>query len=115
MKVRVIQVPDYDAQNKFGFCKLLPKIPEQNSDFGFFLPSPNSRGQVGEPPTPTVTPRHALACGRAHKAVAQDVPALGSVHAGGTTGQDNRNLNFYPNLFYFIPQHSSHIIKARRC
>jgi hypothetical protein len=59
MKVRVIQVfrvPDCDTrinQNKFGFCKLLPEIPELNLDFGFgfgysgfgfrvtgFLPSP---------------------------------------------------------------------------
>jgi hypothetical protein len=43
MKVRVIQVfrvPDYDTRiirNKFGFCKLLPEIPERNSDFGFGL------------------------------------------------------------------------------
>jgi hypothetical protein len=52
MKVRVIRVPDCDTQiirNKFGFCKLLPEIPEQNSGFGYFgfgfwvmifLPSP---------------------------------------------------------------------------
>jgi hypothetical protein len=42
MKVRVIRVfrvLDCDTritQNKFGFCKLLPKIPEQNSGFGYF-------------------------------------------------------------------------------
>jgi hypothetical protein len=39
MKVRVIRVPDYDTRitkNKFGFCKLLPKIPKQNSGFGYF-------------------------------------------------------------------------------
>jgi hypothetical protein len=42
MKVRVIRVfrvPDCDTritQKKFGFCKLLPKIPEQNSGFGYF-------------------------------------------------------------------------------
>jgi hypothetical protein len=42
MKVRVIQVfrvPDCDTritQNKFGFCKLLPEIPEQKSGFGYF-------------------------------------------------------------------------------
>jgi hypothetical protein len=39
MKVRVIRVPDYDTRitrNKFGFCKLLPKILEQNSGFGYF-------------------------------------------------------------------------------
>jgi hypothetical protein len=39
MKVRVIrvfQVPDCDTRNKFGFCKLLPEIPEQNSSFGYF-------------------------------------------------------------------------------
>jgi hypothetical protein len=42
MKVRVIQVfrvPDCDTRitrNKFGFCKLLPEIPEQNSGFGYF-------------------------------------------------------------------------------
>jgi hypothetical protein len=55
MKVRVFRVPDCDTQitrTKFGFCKLLPKIPEQNlgsgyfrSGFGFrvmsFLPSPS--------------------------------------------------------------------------
>jgi hypothetical protein len=52
MKVRVIRVPDCDTritQNKFGFCKLLPEIFEQNSGFGYFgfgfrvtgfLPSP---------------------------------------------------------------------------
>jgi hypothetical protein len=55
MKVRVIRVfrvPDCDTlitRNKFGFCKLLPEIPEQNSGFGYsgfgfqvtgFLPSP---------------------------------------------------------------------------
>jgi hypothetical protein len=34
MKVRVIRVPDCDTRiirTKFGFCKLLPEIPEQNS------------------------------------------------------------------------------------
>jgi hypothetical protein len=42
MKVRVIRVfrvPDCDTritQNNFGFCKLLPEIPEQNSGFGYF-------------------------------------------------------------------------------
>jgi hypothetical protein len=42
MKVRVIRVfrvPDCDTRitrNKFGFCKLLPEIPEQNSGFGYF-------------------------------------------------------------------------------
>jgi hypothetical protein len=42
MKVRVIRVfrvPDCDTritQNKFGFYKLLPEIPEQNSGFGYF-------------------------------------------------------------------------------
>jgi hypothetical protein len=38
MKVRVIRVPDCDTwitRNKFGFYKLLPEIPEQNSGFGF--------------------------------------------------------------------------------
>jgi hypothetical protein len=24
------------TRNKFGFCKLLPEIPEQNSGFGYF-------------------------------------------------------------------------------
>jgi hypothetical protein len=67
MKVRVIRVfrvPDCDTRitrNKFGFCKLLPEIPKQNSGFGYFrfgfgfgyfgfgfrvtgfLPSPNRR------------------------------------------------------------------------
>jgi hypothetical protein len=51
MKVRVIRVPDCDTRTKFGFCKLLPEIPEQNSGFGYFgfgfrvtgfLPSPRS-------------------------------------------------------------------------
>jgi hypothetical protein len=54
MKVRVIRVPDCDTRitrNNFGFCKLLPEIPEQNSGFGYFgfgfrvtgfLPSPSS-------------------------------------------------------------------------
>jgi hypothetical protein len=67
MKVRVIrvfQVPDCDTRitrNKFGFCKLLPEIPEQKSGFGYFgfgyfgfgfrvtdfLPSPSSiRGRI---------------------------------------------------------------------
>jgi hypothetical protein len=39
MKVRVFRVPDCDTQitrTKFGFCKLLPEIPEQNSGFGYF-------------------------------------------------------------------------------
>jgi hypothetical protein len=42
MKVRVIRVfrvPDCDTRitrNNFGFCKLLPEIPEQNSGFGYF-------------------------------------------------------------------------------
>jgi hypothetical protein len=42
MKVRVIRVfrvPDCDTRitrNNFGFCKLLPEIPEQNSSFGYF-------------------------------------------------------------------------------
>jgi hypothetical protein len=58
MKVRVIRVfrvPDCDTRitrNKFGFCKLLPEIPEQSSGFGYFefgfrvtsfLPNPNLR------------------------------------------------------------------------
>jgi hypothetical protein len=37
MKVRVIRVfrvPDCDTRNKFGFCKLLTEILEQNSGFG---------------------------------------------------------------------------------
>jgi hypothetical protein len=49
MKFRVIQVfrvPDYDTQNKFGVFKLLSKIPERDSSFGFrvmvFLPSPRA-------------------------------------------------------------------------
>jgi hypothetical protein len=63
MKVRVFRVPDCDTQiiqNKFGFCKLLPEIPEQNSGFGYFgfeysrfgfrvtdfLPSPTLRGEM---------------------------------------------------------------------
>jgi hypothetical protein len=39
MKVRVIRVPDCDTRitrNKFGFCKLLLEIPEQNSGFWVF-------------------------------------------------------------------------------
>jgi hypothetical protein len=39
MKVWVIRVPDCDTRitrNKFGFCKLLHEIPEQNSGFGYF-------------------------------------------------------------------------------
>jgi hypothetical protein len=39
MKVQVFRVPDCDTRinrNKFGFCKLLPEIPEQNSGFGYF-------------------------------------------------------------------------------
>jgi hypothetical protein len=39
MKVRVFWVSDYDTRitrNKFGFCKLLPGISEQNSGFGYF-------------------------------------------------------------------------------
>jgi hypothetical protein len=42
MKVRVFRVfrvPNFDTRitrNKFGFCKLLPEIPEQNSGFGYF-------------------------------------------------------------------------------
>jgi len=39
MKVRVFRVPDCDTRitrNKFGFCKLLPEIPEQNSGFEYF-------------------------------------------------------------------------------
>jgi hypothetical protein len=42
MKVRVIRVfrvPDCDTritQNNFGFCKLLPEIPKQNSGFEYF-------------------------------------------------------------------------------
>jgi hypothetical protein len=61
MKVRVIrvfQIPDCDTRitrTKFGFCKLLPEIPEQNSGFGYsgfgfrvtgFLPSPTSNNQT---------------------------------------------------------------------
>jgi hypothetical protein len=37
--IRVFRVPDYNTRitrNKFGFCKLLPEIPEQNSGFGYF-------------------------------------------------------------------------------
>jgi hypothetical protein len=36
MKIRVFRVPDCDTRNKFGFCKLLPEILEQNSGFGYF-------------------------------------------------------------------------------
>jgi hypothetical protein len=39
MKIGVIRVPNCDTRiiwNKFGFYKLLPKIPEQNSGFGYF-------------------------------------------------------------------------------
>jgi hypothetical protein len=39
MKVRVFRVPGCDTRiirNKFGFCQLLPEIPEQNSGFGYF-------------------------------------------------------------------------------
>jgi hypothetical protein len=39
MKVRVFRVPDCDTRitrTKFGFCKLLPEIPKQNSGFGYF-------------------------------------------------------------------------------
>jgi hypothetical protein len=42
MKVQVFwvfRVPNCDTRitrNKFGFCKLLPEIPEQNSGFGYF-------------------------------------------------------------------------------
>jgi hypothetical protein len=36
MKVRVFWVPDCDTRNKFGFCKLLPEILEQNLSFGYF-------------------------------------------------------------------------------
>jgi hypothetical protein len=44
MKVRVIRVfrvPDYDTRitrTKFGFCKLLPEIPELNSGSGSGIP-----------------------------------------------------------------------------
>jgi hypothetical protein len=37
--IQVFRVPDCDTRiirNKFGFYKLLPKIPEQNSSFGYF-------------------------------------------------------------------------------
>jgi hypothetical protein len=37
--IRVFRVPDCDTritQNKFGFCKLLPEIPEQNSGIEYF-------------------------------------------------------------------------------
>jgi hypothetical protein len=37
--IRVFRVPDCDTRitrNNFGFCKLLPEIPEQNSGFGYF-------------------------------------------------------------------------------
>jgi hypothetical protein len=34
--IRVFRVPDCDTRNKFGFCKLLPEIPEQNSGFVYF-------------------------------------------------------------------------------
>jgi hypothetical protein len=69
MKVRVIRVfrvPDCDTRitrTKFGFCKLLPEISEQNSGFGYFgfgfgysgfglrvtgfLPSPSLEGTKG--------------------------------------------------------------------
>jgi hypothetical protein len=64
MKVRVFRVPDCDTRitrNKFGFCKLLPEIPNKirvsgisgsvlgilgsildisSSGYGFFLASP---------------------------------------------------------------------------
>jgi hypothetical protein len=36
--IRVFRVPDCDTRitrNNFGFCKLLPEIPEQNSGFGY--------------------------------------------------------------------------------
>jgi hypothetical protein len=39
MKVWVIRVTDCDTRitrNKFGCCKLLPEIIEQNSGFGYF-------------------------------------------------------------------------------
>jgi hypothetical protein len=66
MKVRVIRVPDCDTRitrTKFGFCKLLPEIPKQNSGFGYFwfgysgfgfrvlgfMPSPNWREVVVAP------------------------------------------------------------------
>jgi hypothetical protein len=64
MKVRVIRVfrvPDCDTRitrNNFGFCKLLPEIPEQNSGFGYFgfgfrvtgfLPSPSCKHHVPVP------------------------------------------------------------------
>jgi hypothetical protein len=61
--IRVFRVPDRDTRitrTKFGFCKLLPEIPEQNSGFGYFkfgfgyfgfgfrvtgfLPSPSATG-----------------------------------------------------------------------
>jgi hypothetical protein len=37
--IRIFRVPDCDTRitrNKFGFFKLLPEIPEQNSGFGYF-------------------------------------------------------------------------------
>jgi hypothetical protein len=37
--IRVFRVLDCDTRitrNNFGFCKLLPEIPEQNSGFGYF-------------------------------------------------------------------------------
>jgi hypothetical protein len=37
--IRVFRVPDCDTRitrNQFGFCKLLPEIPKQNSGFGYF-------------------------------------------------------------------------------
>jgi hypothetical protein len=37
--IRVFRVPDCDTRitrNKFGFCKLLPEISEQNLGFGYF-------------------------------------------------------------------------------
>jgi hypothetical protein len=50
IRVRVIRVPDCDiriTRTKFGFCNLLPEIPEQNLGFWYFgfrvtvfLPSP---------------------------------------------------------------------------
>jgi hypothetical protein len=72
MKVRVFRVPDCDTritQNKFGFCKLLPEIPEQNSGFGYFgfgysgfkfrvtgfLPSPTHEPQQAAPSPPAAT------------------------------------------------------------
>jgi hypothetical protein len=90
MKVRVIRlfrVPDCDTRitrTKFGFCKLLPEIPEQNSGFGYsgfefrvtdFLPSPSS---LRTQRRCRRTPNPEIADGRAR-------PRLAVVSGSGTT------------------------------